>query len=70
MRHINAQFFGQFAHQRRFGGFALLDLAARKFPHACHGAPHRALGHKHAPVCVDQRAGDDQNKAVSFGSRH
>ena len=44
------------------GVFALLDLAAGKFPQAGHGLALRPLGDQHALVGVDQRAGGDEQE--------
>ena len=56
------QFLVQFTDQRGFGGFALLDLTARKFPQARHRFAFGALRQQHPPICVNQRNSRDQNQ--------
>ena len=57
----DSQFLLQFPDQRFFGPFARLDLAAGKFPQACHRLACGPLREQHAAVGIDQGAGGDQN---------
>ena len=59
---VDAELLGQLADQRAFGGFAGLDLAARKFPLAGEVLARLALGDEDAAVGVDQRRGGDEKR--------
>ena len=52
---VDSQFFGQFANQCGFGGFARLDLAAGEFPQARHRPALRPLLDQHTAISIDQR---------------
>ena len=58
---VDAQFFLQFADQGLFWGFAGLDLAAGKFPQACHALSFGALGQKDATIHVNKGDGGYKN---------
>ena len=60
------QFLVEFADQRRFGGLAGFDLAARKLPQTGHRRTFGTLLDEHAPVAIDQRRGD-HNETVFGG---
>ena len=59
-----AELLVELADHRVFGRFALLDLAAGKFPSPAIGFPCRPLRDQHALVGIDQGAGGDEEEAV------
>ena len=58
----NAQFLTQFARKRMLGCLARLDLAARKFPQACHYGSCGALLDKHPARTIAEHCRHDRKK--------
>ena len=54
LRHINGEFFLQFADQRRFGPLTGFNFAARKFPQASQRFSFRPLGNQHAAIRINK----------------
>ena len=57
---VDAEFFVEFARERRFGRFAGLVLAAGEFPQPGELLALGPLRDQHAPVGIDEHAGNDQ----------
>ena len=64
---LEANFLEHFPDDRFLGRFALLHLAARKFPQAGQRLAFRALRKQHAAVGVDQRHGRNQEELPDAG---
>jgi hypothetical protein len=60
--HFYVQLLLELPDQARLWRLADFDLAAGKFPQACHRLACRPLRKQHAPIRIDEGAGGDENE--------